>query len=644
MTRRKRHKEERRGVYSWSRQEFFNLGVDSEVGFSGGQAGFHENWAALMGGTVYLNPVVRPGLDRDAPREDSFCLRHVGLSRRWHFEIMKIPNSFLCLVASLATALTAAPGEAPVKAPFAKGEDALCVNDWWKRPANQIIDLKVPRDQVVCFGIYTVHNRILKLSAQLYPLYPEESREVRLEIGKDGKWTEVARQKVNDLGWSTTFRIADWDDSMDFKYRLLHGDKASFEGLVRKNPADNDEIVLAALSCNSNKDRGLREEYTANINHQDPDLVFFAGDQSYDHKEHTAAWLKFGLAFREIFRERPCVTIPDDHDIGQGNLWGEGGKKSKVEAGHDGGYFFHPEYVKMVERQQCAHLPDPYDPAPVGQGIGVYYTRLVLGGVDFAILEDRKFKPGPLGRHPLEGPRPDHILDPKYDPQVIDTPGLELLGARQEKFLSDWAALRDGVAIKAVLSQTGFCGGAHLHGSRDNRLHADLDSNGWPQSGRNRAVELIQKARAVHIAGDQHLATLVRHGIREHGDGPWAFVVPAIVNTYYGRWWWPEDEKPGAHPVAGSPLPWTGDYLDGFNNKISMVAYANPDPKRQRVRAWDKEDPSGLPPKEGWADGWGLVRFHKKSGEVTFECWPRFADVTKPGAQQFPGWPVTVKP
>ena len=557
---------------------------------------------------------------------------------------MKIPNSFLCLVASLSTALTAAPGEPPVKAPFAKGEDALCVNDWWKRPANQIIDLKVPRDQVVCFGIYTVHNRILKLSAQLYPLYPEESREVRLEIGKDGKWTEVARQKVNDLGWSTTFRIADWDDSMDFKYRLLHGDKASFEGLVRKNPADNDEIVLAALSCNSNKDRGLREEYTANINHQDPDLVFFAGDQSYDHKEHTAAWLKFGLAFREIFRERPCVTIPDDHDIGQGNLWGEGGKKSKVEAGHDGGYFFHPEYVKMVERQQCAHLPDPYDPAPVGQGIGVYYTRLVLGGVDFAILEDRKFKPGPLGRHPLQGPRPDHILDPKYDPQVIDTPGLELLGARQEKFLSDWAALRDGVAIKAVLSQTGFCGGAHLHGSRDNRLHADLDSNGWPQSGRNRAVELIQKARAVHIAGDQHLATLVRHGIREHGDGPWAFVVPAIVNTYYGRWWWPEDEKPGAHPVAGSPLPWTGDYLDGFNNKISMVAYANPDPKRQRVRAWDKEDPSGLPPKEGWADGWGLVRFHKKSGEVTFECWPRFADVTKPGAQQFPGWPVTVKP
>ena len=88
---------------------------------------------------------------------------------------------------------------------------------------------------------------------------------------------------------------------------------------------------MAALSCNSNKDRGNREEYVRNINALDPDLVFFAGDQSYDHKEHTAAWLKFGVQFREIFRNRPCVTIPDDHDIGQGNLWGESGKNPCVK-------------------------------------------------------------------------------------------------------------------------------------------------------------------------------------------------------------------------------------------------------------------------------------------------------------------------
>ncbi|MGL4400134.1 MAG: hypothetical protein ACRCXD_09725, partial [Luteolibacter sp.] len=294
--------------------------------------------------------------------------------------------------------------------------------------------------------------------------------------------------------------------------------------------------------------------------------------------------------------------------------------------------------------QQTSHLPDPYDPTPVEQGIGVYYTNLLVGGVDFAIIEDRKFKTGPLGRHPMTGPRPDHILDPNYDPKVIDTPGLKLLGERQEKFLADWAGKRDGVRMKAVLSATGFCGGAHLHGKLTNRLHADLDSNGWPQTGRNKALELIKKANAVHIAGDQHIATLIRQGINDYGDGPWAFVVPAIVNNYYGRWWWPEDEKPGNHAVAGSPLPWTGDYLDGFNNKITMIAYANPDPEHSKFsdKPADEKDANAV--QQGWADGYGLIRFKKSSSEVTFECWPRHADVTKPDAKQFPGWPVTVKP
>lgn len=535
-------------------------------------------------------------------------------------------------------------GEPPVRAPFKKGEDSLCVNDWWNRKQSDIIDLKVPRDKVISFGIYSVQDRMLKLSAQLYPLYPNETREVRLEVKRDEKWQEIARQNVNDIGWSTTFRVTEWDDSADVSYRLRHGEKATFEGLVRKSPKEKEEIVLAALNCNSNRDRDLRPEYIRNINHQDPDLVFFAGDQSYDHKEHTAAWLKFGLVFREIFRNRPCITIPDDHDIGQGNLWGEGGKAALRVQGDDGGYFFHPEYVKMVERQQCGHLPDAYDPTPIEQGIGVYYTRLILGGVDFAIIEDRKFKTGPNGRHPMKGPRPDHILDPNYDPKVIDTAGLELLGKRQEAFLNAWAGMKDGVEMKAVLSQTGFAGGAHLHGSRNSRLHADLDSNGWPQAGRKRALELIRKAGAVHIGGDQHLATMIHHGIDEFRDGPWAFIPPAICNTYYGRWWWPEDEKPGANPVPDSPLPWTGDYLDGFGNKVSMIAYANPHPERDKFSASKDQPKLSIGPKEGWADGYGLIRFHKKDKQVTFECWPRFSDVTKPDAKQFPGWPVTVKP
>lgn len=506
------------------------------------------------------------------------------------------------------------------QAPFEK-LDTIATNDWWNRADNPIIDVRVPREEVIAFGLYTVHNKVLKLSAQLFPLYPKESRDVRFEIRKGDKWKEVQVQKVNEIGWSALFRIEDWDDTKDVSYRLRHGKKAIFKGLIRRDPKDKKEIIVAALSCNSNQDRGDRANYIRNINHQNPDLIFFAGDQSYDHKEHTAAWLKFGMQFREVFRNRPCVTIPDDHDIGQSNLWGENGKVCSHYHGNDGGYFYHPEYVKMVERCQTAHLPDPFDPTPIEQGIGVYYTNLIIGGVDFAIIEDRKFKSGPKGKIPPMGPRPDHINDPAYDPASIDLEGLVLLGERQLTFLEQWSANKSGVKMKSVLSQTGFCGGAHLHGRKQNRLHADLDSNGWPQKGRNKALRLIQKANAVHIAGDQHLATLIHHGIDEFDDGPWAFVVPAIVNNYYSRWWWPEDEQAG--PSSNRNLPWNGQFLDGFDNKISMHAYVNPD------------QPSN-------GAGYGLIHFNKDDQSVQFECWPRDADVRSAAAKQFDGFPVTV--
>lgn len=96
------------------------------------------------------------------------------------------------------------------------------------------------------------------------------------------------------------------------------------------------------------------------------------------------------------------------------------------------------------------------------------------------------------------------------------------------------------------------------------------------------------------------------------------------------------------NPVPDSPLPWTGDYLDGFHNKITMIAYANP--KDRDNGAKKGEEAVQENPKDGWADGWGLIRFKMASGEVTFECSPRFADVTQPGAKQSSGWPVTVKP
>ncbi|MFT5780595.1 MAG: hypothetical protein ACI837_003558, partial [Crocinitomicaceae bacterium] len=324
---------------------------------------------------------------------------------------------------------------------------------------------------------------------------------------------------------------------------------------------------------------------------------------------------------RELFRNRPCVTIPDDHDVGMYNLWGESGKKAEDVFGFRGGYAHHPEYVKMVERCQTGHLPDAYDPRPVEQGISVYYTNLIVGGVDFAIIEDRKFKSGPKGKvKHLRTIRKDLMKRGNFNPKSVDQPDLELLGSRQLTFLNEWAKESPDVEMKAVLSQTGFCSGSHLHGKHRKRTVADFDSNGWPQSPRNEALNAIMKANAVHIAGDQHLATVIHHGILEYEDGPWAFVVPAIVNDIYSRWWWPNYSS---KRISESSPNWTGNYLDGFENKITMHAYANPD------------SPSN-------GAGYGLIRFNKSTKEVTFECWPRYADVTQSNVEQFHGWPITI--
>ncbi len=312
--------------------------------------------------------------------------------------------------------------------------DSLAVGQWWNNgpTKQQSMPLKVPRDEVVAFALYSHDGGQLKLTAQLFPLMPEESREVRLEFKQgDGSWKEVARQAVVELGWSAHFRIKDWDNTKDVVYRARHGENAQFEGLIRKDPIDKEVIVVGNLSCNSSRTPGPREKLIENLKRIDPDLLFFAGDQSYHHTQHTYGWLEFGIQFRDVLRDRPVVTIPDDHDVGQANLWGEEGITATNPQGPSGGYFYPAKYVNMVQRCQTWHLPDPVDPAPIKRGIGVYFTHLNVGGIDFAIIEDRKFKSGPQGKIPKMGPRPDHINDPNYDRKSVDLPGLKLLGERQ---------------------------------------------------------------------------------------------------------------------------------------------------------------------------------------------------------------------
>ncbi len=490
---------------------------------------------------------------------------------------------------------------------------------------------EVPREGRICFALYTVHNHILKLTAQLYPLGNVDEIQAHLEIEENGEWERIATSDIVYPGFTVPFRVAGWDSTRDIRYRVVHQDAAIYQGIIRKDPVEKDEIVVAAFTGNSiypgHGGDIPKTDIVDNLKKIQPDLLFFSGDQVYDHSRHLAAWLQFGRDFGEIIRATPTVCIPDDHDVGMYNLWGENGKRSSSRAGPDGGYFMPVEYVREVERAQTSHLPDPFDPTPIERGFGVYYTALTVGRISFAILEDRKFKTGPEGRVPLMGPRPDHVTAPGYDPRSLDVPGAKLLGERQLKFLREWGEDWRDCDMKAVLSQTVFCGGAHIHGKVGGRILADLDSNGWPQSGRARAWAEMRKAFAVHIAGDQHLGTVFHHGIEEWNDAGFSFCVPSIANLYL-RWWDPLE--PGKNRKPGAPA-YTGEHLDGFANKVTLWAVANP-----------SREPNSGDKLTTRAAGFGIIRFNKKTRAITFECWPRNIDITAPGAKQYPGWPITI--
>ncbi len=489
---------------------------------------------------------------------------------------------------------------------------------------------KVEAKDIICFALYTVHDNTLKLTAQLYPIPGDVPKTVRLEVERDGKWVQVAETTAIEPGWTAPFRVDNWDDTQSVRYRVRHGKQATYEGLVRKNPVDKNEIVVAGFTGNSiNARHGgdiSRQDIIENVKRIDADVLFFSGDQVYDHFKHYAAWLKFGRDFGEIIKDRPTVCLPDDHDAGQPNLWGESGKISTLSGAADGGYSRPGAYVKEVERAQTSHLPDPVDPHKIGQDIGVYFTNLNWGNIDFAVLEDRKFKTGPAGRVPKQGPRPDHIRNPEYDPASVDVEGAVLLGKRQLAFIDRWAQDWQNAEMKVALSATIFCGGAHIHGSANGRLHADMDSNGWPQSGRNRALRSLRKGFAFHYAGDQHLATIFHHGIDEHRDAIWSFCVPSIANLYL-RWW--EPLEAGANREPGSPA-YTGDHLDGFANKVTNYAAANP----EKMPAGNLLNTR--------AAGYGVVRLNRDTREITMECWPRNVDITAEDAKQYPGWPRTI--
>ena len=474
----------------------------------------------------------------------------------------------------------------------------------------------------ILFTQYTLSNSILKMTAQMPPVSAKDGQTVRLLIRKGKKgWQTISESKIDNMARTATFRIEDWDASQDTPYRLVYdllspGGKMKeyhYQGTIRKEPWDKDEIVVAAFT--GNNDLGFpNNDIVKQLEYHNPDLLFFSGDQIYEGVggygvqrspvdkaclDYLRKWYLYGWAYGDLMRDRPTVSIPDDHDVYHGNIWGAGGKMTPQglfgsDAQDAGGYKMPPEWINMVQRTQTSHLPDPYDPTPVKQGIGVYYCNMNYAGVSFAILEDRKWKSAPKPLLPKVQVRNGWARNRKFNAKKeADAEGAVLLGERQLTFLRDWAAdWSHRTWMKVVLSQTIFANVATLPEEEaysdeivprlrilkegeyppDDIPVSDMDSNGWPQTGRNKALREMQRAFAFHIAGDQHLGSTIQYGIDDWHNAGFAFCVPAISNVWPRRWY---PSLPGKNRKPEAPR-YTGDYEDGFGNKITVYAVSNP--------------------------------------------------------------------
>ena len=556
-------------------------------------------------------------------------------------------------VASIRQSYGKLSGNIALVCNFNKGKPSASWFDDWKIDGDKISYKKDQTFGPILWSQYSLSRKVMKMVVLLAPIDTTDTQTCKLQVKKNGAWETVQESKIHPQSRTANFRQENWDDTKDHEYRISYDfkdDKAKlnthhWSGTVRKDPIDK-KIEVAGFTGNTDP-AFPNAKIVKNVLKQNPDVLFFSGDQIYEQvggygiirEEGDASLVNylrkyylFGWAFRDLMKDRPSIILPDDHDVYQGNIWGNGGNQISMAEHSKGGYNMFADFVNTVHRTQVSHHPDAFDPTPLKRNISVYHGDMVYGRVSFAIIADRMFKSGPEGLVNDWKGRPDHCKDPNYPVEKLDNPKAKLLGDRQLKFLDEWSKDWKGADMKVVLSQTIFCNLANYHGPKQEFIFADLDSNGWPQTGRNKALEVIRKGFGFMYAGDQHLASIVQHGTSAQADSGFSFCVPSIA-AGYPRSWRPDSEgRPIVNRIDG--LKETGDYEDGFKNKVRVFAIANPEKINRKPvleRLHDK------------ASGHGVITLDKQSGDIKMECFKLLFDADNVKKDdQFPGWPRTV--
>ena len=226
--------------------------------------------------------------------------------------------------------------------------------------------------------MFTVNKGNLRLSAQFPPLGDDDQLEATLEFKDEGAWKPIETTAIDTPAYLAVFDVPKIDNDKAISYRINYNG-SFYDGVIPSEPKEN--LTMGALTC---------QEWTGypysplveQLYQLDPDMLYFSGDQLYEYNggypirrqdeelsilSYLGKWYMFGWTFGDLMRNRPTVCTPDDHDVFQGNLWGDGGKRLSFEEWKTKGdawcgYVQTPKMVNSVYKIQTSHHPLPYNP------------------------------------------------------------------------------------------------------------------------------------------------------------------------------------------------------------------------------------------------------------------------------------------
>lgn len=382
--------------------------------------------------------------------------------------------------------------------------------DWFqdRQPFQPIVG----EETVIAGVLYTLHDETLKMTALFPPMYPEESREAIMHIVSPSR-EAYASCIIQEQTWHCSFRIEkispDEDVIFDITYRpgpaTLPSRIYSYSGSIPHQRAYPRIVALSCFGADNTRDKS---SLIRAIKETQPDLLALQGDQTYSNVLGYG-FLELVYSLNSITRSIPTLVQMDDHDYGEGNLFGaEGGAETSGD-----GFHAPPCIVNAIQKLAMSHMPNPESQTQLDNGIDKYFTSFSYGRVDFAILEARKFK--------------------------SDYPSStnSLLGKEQEAWLRSWCgSKRDH--LKIILSQTPFASlGTNMTLPSRNSyigeasLYDARDTNACPPEGRKRFMEIIKGCSRLVIAGDQHVGIAVTHD--DYGVSQCSS--PAAINDQFWR-------------------------------------------------------------------------------------------------------------